>query len=110
MLAQEAIEITEEKLRRLNVIFTEMNYDLMTIKEEKRIQYWTERIDKVKKEIEALKIVLESAKHLHMYIDVIEKNGGFIETYTHEGWELEPFMTMTVSVAEKLGIEAQHEP
>lgn len=107
MNAQEAIGITEEKLRRLNVIFTEMNYDLMTIKEEKRIQYWKERIDKIKKEIEALKIVLESAKLFHKNIKKFESTVGenlakevFINLY-------DDYMIITKNQATAIGIEAE---
>lgn len=85
MNAQEAIEIVDKSLNRPS--------------EPAEIS--------IKNHIEALSIVLESAKHLHLYISKAEKKDGFIETYTDEGFKLVPFMTMTEPLAKKIGIEGE---
>ncbi len=97
MNAQEAIERTEKLI--------EQHKNMQMFFADKRDPKQVRRYESLEKEIEALSIVLESAKHLHMYIAVVEKRGAFIETFTHEGFKLVPFMTMTAEVAKRIGIE-----
>lgn len=66
MNAQEAIEITKQTINRFSTVLSELECIVLKYQENDEAQkIGDEEVLKLKREIEALSIVLESAKYLH---------------------------------------------
>lgn len=70
MNAQEAIEITKQTINRFSTVLSELERMVLKYQENESQKFGDEEVLKLKKEIEALSIVLESAKYLHR--DILE--------------------------------------